>query len=276
MNTPTNARVHSESASHWYRQDGSPCHQVPKAKGGGMRNTTIADARKQQLVPSVTSILDLLHKEALVAWRIEQAVLAVATTPRIQGEGDDDFIHRVLHAERVQDQESQKARDIGTRIHRAIEKLFAGGPVGDPEIEDWVMPAYQFALASGNWNASELSLANSEFGGTLDLVQNSMDGSRRILTDFKSTKKLPAKGAWPEHRLQLAAYAKLYRDRIDCPFPIDTRNIYISTVDQGMFVCCEHEPGSWQSAYENGFAPLLKHWQWAREYRPTPLAASGS
>ena len=48
--------VKPESASHWYDLDGQPCHEVPRAKGDGMRPTTLADARKLHLLPSVTNV----------------------------------------------------------------------------------------------------------------------------------------------------------------------------------------------------------------------------
>ena len=38
-------------SQHWYDRDGKAVFEVPKAKGGGMRATTIADARKLGLYP---------------------------------------------------------------------------------------------------------------------------------------------------------------------------------------------------------------------------------
>ncbi len=36
-------------SQHWYDRDGKAVFEVPKAKGGGTRPTTIADARKLNL-----------------------------------------------------------------------------------------------------------------------------------------------------------------------------------------------------------------------------------
>ena len=74
MNTITAARVATLESSHWYDSaTGEPRHEIPKAKGDGMRKPTIADARKLKLLPSVTSILKVIDKPALTTWKIEQA-----------------------------------------------------------------------------------------------------------------------------------------------------------------------------------------------------------
>lgn len=94
------------------------------------------------------------------------------------------------------------------------------------------------------------------------------------MTDYKASKTLPDPnkgGAWLEHRLQLAAYAKAWDLRcrkmgLEAK-PIILRNVYISTIKEGEFVICEHEE-PWQEVYANGFAPLVKHWQWANGYKP--------
>ncbi len=47
-------------SQHWYDKDGNAVFEVAKAKGGGMRATTIADARKLNLYP----LLDWLKRFA--------------------------------------------------------------------------------------------------------------------------------------------------------------------------------------------------------------------
>ena len=63
--------VKVEKPSHWYLQDGTPFYEVEK-KAGGMRKTDIRDARKVNAVPSVTTILSVLAKPQLEAWKINQ------------------------------------------------------------------------------------------------------------------------------------------------------------------------------------------------------------
>jgi hypothetical protein len=261
----TAARTHSETSSHYYFKDGTPCFELPKADGKGVKIPTLADARKLNLLPSVTTILKILHKEALVSWRIEQACLAVLTTPRPAEESLDAFVHRVLHDERVQDQESQIARDRGTEIHKAMAILANGGKP-DADILSWVQPAWGAVQEYGKTYETESILVGEGYAGTTDLIQEADNGSI-VMWDFKSTKKLPKSEPWPEHRLQLAAYAQALGPKLLLGgAEITTKNCYISTIDCGVFVILD-VPG-WYEIYNEGFAPLVRHWQWAAGYCP--------
>lgn len=259
MKTAANTRA--PDSSHWYDKTGKPVFTVLKKDGTGERPTTLADARKMDLVPSVTTVLKTLHKEALVNWLCEQTALAVLTTPRNQGEELDAFVERVLHGERIQDQEAQLARDRGTQIHKTMESLFQGVEIED-DLKPWCLPAFDALKSQAELVCTERSLANTEFAGTIDLVQTT--SSEWVLTDFKTTKKLP-KASYPEHRLQLSAYAKLWAPlTFDSMKSIRTQNVYISTVEPGAFTICQND--DWSETYSQGFAPLLQHWRWANKF----------
>lgn len=268
----TAANVKKADSSHWYYTDGTPCYELPKKDGSGMKVPTLADARKLNLLPSVTTILQILHKQALVEWLIEQAVLAVMTTPRNAGEPDDAFIERVLRTERVQDQESQRARDIGKEIHDAMECYFQIRTY-DPSLQQWFLPAAQAIEKLGKVFATERCLVGDGYAGKTDLVLEAPDCW--WVWDYKTTKKLPDPnkgGAWKEHVLQAAAYARalvklLEQDGHDTTKPIKTGNLYISTVEPGKFSLCIHQD-DWMVTYANGFRPLVEHWQWDRGYEP--------
>ena len=274
MSTPTVARTNRSEASHYYRPDGTACYEVPKADGKGMRRSTIADARKLGLLPSATTILKLLHKEALVQWLVEQSVLAAVTTPRLPDEKDDAFIFRILHVEKVQDEESQIARDKGTQIHAAFEDYFSGREV-PADLQPIVRPAIETIIAFGQRASSEVIVVGEGFAGRTDLIQD-CEGCWRIW-DIKTTKKLPDPqkgGAYAEHKLQLSAYAKAWADKLEkagaLNKPIIVGNVYVSTTTPGEFVICEHE--DWETTFEKGFRPLLVHWMWANNYWPVELS----
>jgi len=78
-------KLFSPDAAHWYQRDGRPLHTVLSAKGEP-RPTTLRDARKLNLLPSVTNILGIIAKPELTAWLQEQAVMAALTLPRLPGE----------------------------------------------------------------------------------------------------------------------------------------------------------------------------------------------
>lgn len=268
----TVARIHTSKEASWYTVEGLPLYEIPKADGKGMRAPTLADAKKRKdLLPRVTTLLNLLDKPALNDWKIEQGVLAVMTSKQNPGEELDAFINRILNIEHVQDQEGAAARDRGTEIHAALQTYFIGEEV-PADLKAWVMPAAQAIAARGKRVACEKILVGDGYAGRTDLIQESPDAW--LIADFKSTKKLPEKSAWFEHVLQLAAYAAAYEKLLDGngivianTKLIRTYNVYISTVEQGAFKIWDNAP-DWQRAYNEAFKPLVSIWQYQTNYRP--------
>lgn len=255
----------SFESGHYYTRDGEPMHFVQKKDGTGTRPTTIADCRKLGLLPSVTQILRVLEKPALTAWKIRQAVLSVLTAPRPSDEPLDTFVDRVLSQERQQDQEAKAAADRGTAIHDALETELSGGVCND-EIRPWIKPCLNEIMNRGKVLLTEKILVGDGYAGKTDLIQK--NGEAIWLWDYKSTTKLPEKGSWPEHRLQLAAYAQAYLDGhklIPPHWKVSTGNAYISTRECGKFIIHENSP--WQADYEC-FQHLVKVWQHLNSYRP--------
>jgi hypothetical protein len=189
--------------SHWYDRHGNPKYTVI-GKNGKERDTTLADARRLQLVPSVTTILDVLNKPALSDWKVKQGIMAALTLPRLDGEDDERFINRVVTDSR---QQAIQAAEEGNRIHAAIEAHYSGqlgwedyalhvdAVIGllyktFPDIDDWV---------------AEKSFASTwGYGGRLDLHSPSTG----IVVDFKTKDMAPGdnkKLAYDQH-YQLAAY----------------------------------------------------------------------
>lgn len=242
-------------SGHYYTKDGTPMHFVPKKNGNGTRPTTIADCRKLGLLPSVTQILRVLDKPALNRWMIRQAVAAVVTAPDMAGEGLDAKIERVLDREQQQDEEAQKARDLGTDIHAAIE-LAAQGRQCDPEFRVYVDPVLIAVRQWGKVASVERILVGDGFAGKADLIMLNADTILTVV-DFKTTKKLP-KFAYPEHKLQLSAYVK-------ASGADESYNIYISTEEPGKIAIC---PSGTFEDYQHGFQHLVKLWQWLNNYVP--------
>lgn len=245
--------------SHWYQADGTPMHFVPcKSRPGETRPTTIADARKLSLVPGVTTVLNVLRKPALEKWLVMQGVLAVLTAPPKKDEDLDAFVDRVLNQEKQQDEESQIAKDRGSKIHSALEEWFNNVFPGD-EMEPWISPAAEAIEKYGKVHACEKILVGEGYAGKTDLIQECPNCWR--IWDWKSCRKLPEKGAWNEARIQASAYAKAFQDVLSSgPLTIRTGNVYISTVDCGKFVVHEHQ-GDWRNTFDNAFLPLLTVWR---------------
>src|SRR5512137_513286 len=110
-------KLFSADRAHWYQRDGVPLHTVPSAKGEA-RATTLGDARKLGLLPSVTNILGVIAKPELTAWLQEQAVVAALTLPRLDGEAEDAFAKRVV-ADALSTRDG--AADFGSAFHHGAE-----------------------------------------------------------------------------------------------------------------------------------------------------------
>jgi hypothetical protein len=113
---------------HWYDANGKACHTQPKAKGDGERSTTLTDARKLKLFPSVTTILGIFAKPGLERWKMKSIAEVAFDIPRIDGEDAGKFADRCMVKQAAPVEE---ASDFGTRCHDAIEKYFEGEPVPD-------------------------------------------------------------------------------------------------------------------------------------------------
>lgn len=191
--------------NHYYLRDGSPFYTIV-GKNGKERPVTIKDARQHYAAPSVTTILDVLNKAALVEWKVKQGILAALTLPRASSESDEVFLARVLDDSK---QQAIQAAEEGTRIHDAIEASFKGLPVPDvyqphvaavhaklketfPDVTDWIAET-AFASPLG-------------YGGKVDLHSP----SHGIVIDHKSKDMAPggAKKLDYDQDWQLSAYHK--------------------------------------------------------------------
>lgn len=188
---------------HWYTQTGNPMHEI-KALSGDLRPTTMRDARKYGLVPSVMTILSIIDKPGLVKWQINQGILSALTLGRIDGESDEEFLDRLYVDSKKQ---VMNAAAIGDKIHDACEKHLSGRPIDVeylphaiavrdvldeyfPKITDWITEK-SFAHPLG-------------FGGRVDLHSPSTG----VVVDFKGKDFCPGdskKLDWEQH-YQLGGY----------------------------------------------------------------------
>ena len=91
----------NSESSHWYTKTGDSAYQV-EAKNGQMRATTLRDAKKLGLVPSVTTILGVAAKPALNTWLQTQVLLSALTLPREPNEPEKDWLERVMADSKAQ------------------------------------------------------------------------------------------------------------------------------------------------------------------------------
>jgi hypothetical protein len=245
----------ASESNHWYTRDGAPMYTVEAAKGG-QRNTTLRDARKLNLVPSVTTVLNVAAKPALVQWMQRQVLMAALTLPRRQEEPEDNWIDRIIVDSKEQ---GRAAADAGTDIHASIQTYYEGGPV-KKHTEHIGACARVITETFGmhGWIAERSFSHEIGFGGKVDL--HSPQG---VVIDVK-TKDFsdPAKvDAYDDHLMQLAAY------RVGLGMPqARCANVFVSRSVPGLTKLVEWTPEDLDRGWLM-FSALLNFWQLKNQHK---------
>ena len=251
-------------SGHWYRPDGTPAHRLPTADGAGERTTTIRDARRMGLYPSVTSILGIMAKPGLETWKLNQVALATLRTPKAEEEGEEYWCNRVRNAAFEQ---VEQAADLGTMIHGALEAAMAGEKY-DPAMAVYVEPVMAWKRETGILIVErEIRLVNTDhgFAGTADVMFRYGENGIGIL-DYKTRKTQVGKpvGAYEDQAMQLAAYAATYWGEENMGRVL-AANVFISTTEPGRMEVVKHaSPESdWQA-----FKMVAALWRYVKGYDP--------
>jgi hypothetical protein len=221
----------SES-NHWYAKDGTPAYTVT-AKNGEQRSTTLRDAKKMGLLPSVTTIMKAAASPGLEAWKLNQMMMAALTLPRAEGEGEESFIKRIQADSKDQ---ARKAAERGTQVHTAIEQFFDGQiNANDLPYLEPVYKAVNDTFGNLVWAVEKSFAAKSGFAGKVDL--HSRDGEG-VVADFKTKEftsdTLEKVAGFDENVMQLAAY----RNGLKLP-NARCANIFVSVTEPGLVVVKE-------------------------------------
>jgi hypothetical protein len=226
--------------SHWYSLEGEACHQIAKAKGDGMRNVTVTDARKLGLFPSVTNILGVIAKPGLDKWKLQQVAKAAFNRPPDGKESAEYFTDRIIESafDQVVD-----AADFGSRIHDALEKIFEGEPV-EEELLPYVQPTLDWKREKGlTFTHREITLVNAGEGyaGRCDVIAQGKKGQLVIL-DYKTrkTKEGEKVTTYDGQGMQLAAYAVAHWGEAMLD-KVTAANVFISTTEPGRMEVCKHD-----------------------------------
>jgi len=249
LTTPT---IRASESNHWYTRDGVPQYTVPSKKDGSLRNTTLRDARTMNLIPSVTTVLGVAAKPALLAWLQQQVLLAALTLPRRPDEPEKEYIDRIINDSKEQ---GRSAADAGTDIHASIQGYYEGKSTGKhQESVTACSKAVYDHFAEQDW-ISERSFAHDlGFGGKCDLFSGDGEG---VVIDIK-TKEFsdPTKvDGYDEHLMQLSAY------RVGLGIPkARCANVFVSRSVPNLAVVKEWSAEDLDRGWEM-FTHLLYFWQ---------------
>jgi hypothetical protein len=248
----------SAESVHWYRQDGAPQYTVP-AKDGSDRPTTLRDARKMDLVPSVTTVMKIAAKPGLEQWKLEQMLLAAMTLPKDPAETEKSYIARIVADSK---ETGKQAAEKGTRIHESIESWFDGKK--DVVHKDIAM-AFEESIFTHfkthpfqKWLTERSFSSNLGFGGKVDLYCEADESAPVGIVlgakskDFGPDDKIDA---YDEHLMQLAAY----RNGLNVPHA-RCANVFVSRTHPGLVKIVEWPEEELVKGWEM-FQCLLRFWK---------------
>lgn len=221
-----------QESTHWYAKDGTPTYTVT-AKNGEPRATTLRDAKKMGLLPSVTTIMKAAASPGLEAWKMNQMMLAALTLPRHESESEESFIKRIQSDSR---EHAKMAAERGTAVHAAIERFYEGTIQADamPYLEA-VYKSVNNTFGDLNWAVEKSFATESGFAGKVDLHSRDVGG---VVIDFKTkeftSESLEKVAGFDENVMQLAAY----RQGLNLP-KARCANIFVSVTEPGLVVVKE-------------------------------------
>jgi len=244
---------------HWYNQKGDSAYEVV-GKNGKLRDTTLRDARKLKLVPSVTTVTSVKASPGLQVYFRSQLLNAVQKTP--PEEPLNEWRRKVAA---MAGQHAKNAAERGNEIHDMLEGYFNNGEIGvvdrlDREICEAALALIHEKFPGVTWEA-EASFCDLKFGfgGRVDLHSKDGDG---IILDFKTKDgdDVSKFKAYADHHMQSAAYA------VGLEIPRAKRyNLFISRDTPGVVKLTESEDfdKDWRM-----FEHLLEYWKLANNYNP--------
>lgn len=246
--------MRTSESGHWYTRDGAPRYTILGANGKE-RNTTLRDARKEGLVPSVTTILNVASKPALLQWMQKQVLLAALTLPRRPEEPEEEWVYRIMDDSKEQ---GRAAADLGTDIHASIQAFYEGQTTN--RHQDHVracVDALQGHFGPLEWVSEKAFGHESGFGGKVDLH------APNVVVDIK-TKDFGADDkveGYDDHLMQLAAY------RVGLGMPeARCANIFVSRSAPGLVKIVEWDQSDLTRGWQM-FQSLLTFWQLKNQHK---------
>ena len=200
---------YASDSGHWYTKEGETAYTQETKSGpnkGKARNTTIGDARKLGLVPSVTTVLKIVAKPQLEEWKVNQGILAALTYPATEQERSDDKLF-LAAVKRDAREHAIKAAQEGARIHGIVERYFRSEYNLEGEILVPLVKAMQEHDVCGKWEPEKSFASPLGYAGKVDLHSK----SNGLVVDYKTKdgdeEKFKKVKGYDGELGQLAAYA---------------------------------------------------------------------
>ena len=264
---------------HWYTESGDPRHSMDDAQGE-KRPTTLADARKQHLYPSVTTILGMLAKKQLENWKLQQVAAKALVLKREKKESEYYFHKRIISEAFKQ---VDQAAELGTTFHNVMEDWIRGIDVKGRMESQVVFPTTGEKIKLGvclhplmdylhsrdiRVTKPEACVVNKKYGYAGMVDYPFVSPKNKGVIDFKSRKTKPNQEvyAYDGQLEQIAAYAAAYWGE-DALAECWGCNVYISTTEAGRVDAIFYKPYDLQIAFAK-FTSLCHIWRLTNRYDP--------
>ena len=175
----------------------------------------------KRLFPSVTTVLGVINKPALVSWSNKITLSAVRREilslqdPSEPSKWLDPVLERAggHHKDIL-----KKAGEFGTRAHDAFDKIIRGAPAhvsaGDDALETVVKGFHAWHATTDLQLHGDTTIFSEKYGyaGAMDFLGVARGDGSLAVVDFKTSN-----GIYDTHILQVAAYAKAYEEMNGTP-----------------------------------------------------------
>ena len=254
--------VKPQGGDHWYTNDGTPRYDA-----------TLREARKENLFPSPTTVLGIIHAAGLERWKLNQTVKAAIALPRGAAEDESAYEARIMERSETL---RRSAAELGTKVHHGIERMISwrlwdeSCPILNA-FHDWAVDN----IRGHDW--CEKVLVNHKLGvaGKADALvyfkgkAAELVGDAPVLVDWKTQGMKLSKAKKPVYKpnyyskwiMQLAFYASCEMK------PPRVVSVAINTTEpQEPFLklWTEEEQAAAFAAFKNALAL----WQYEKNYRP--------
>lgn len=277
--------------SHYYTHAGEPRHFMPneaarkRGEANAQRETTIRDARKLNLNPSVTTITKIVDKgDLLLEWTIKQALYSAATHPDgwprfqlVDGvllEKDPDFVRWAERCRADAKQQVAVKAERGSILHDMMMRAHHAYDSIEPQYlahVDGMFAKLRELFGQRKWIAEHSFAHPLGFGGSVDLHTDAdddcpLDSPQQIILDYKFKDFDDSRDAsyfvYDEHRMQLGGYRiGLRRPKARC------FNAFGSISDPGLVLIHEHSEADIKHG-EEMFLAANALFQAKHKYRP--------
>jgi len=180
------------------------------------RDATLRDFKKwhsegDKVAPSVTTVLDMFNKPALISWFKKETARTADEFPREQDETFNDWFKRI---ERLTKQRLDQAPKAGTNFHSEMEnaiKQFQSNVLPKKHLNVIDLIQEKTRSCVSDWQ-TEINVFCDEYAGQCDLYIPVGEENDAWVIDFKTKetkdKFKPGKMAyWQSHLSQLMAYS---------------------------------------------------------------------